>query len=936
MKINNENTDLAKLPLMLENFSRIREKAMEYIQQTATGRWTDHNLHDPGITIMEAVSYALADLGFRMNFPMQDILADENAQLPEHGFYYADQILPSHPVTIRDYRKILLDIPNVRNAWVYPLLDRNSPVKPDYEPVYILKMAEKLVVGHELTGYYGLSVIEANQVMANNRIFICGLYSIHIEFDSDPVWGNIDSGEAFESIYKKDHFGDMYYDISNWTDMVNNPLLLRELAEAFQQDRANIQLELVPSEKNKYNNSDGKLDERVLKEWYWHIDIYYKGVKKFRWEHVLFQPYFENDKGISGKDLKSILTNNGFAFFNACFQRIVALDKVYDEVMNQLRLRRNLCEDFLPGLAAIPAVELRVCADIDVESRVDIEQVQAEIFNKIEEYISPTSRFYTYQEMLAKGKSVEEILEGPILEHGFLLDEEMGPDSWQDVTLHVSDIVNAIYETEGLLNCRNLQVFLMDQDGIRITNDDKWTIPVPSGFKPRLNKRKSKLIFYKNDLPLTANFREAIQKLEMLKAGNSKWGSSEVPRPDLKPVYRNLALHYTIADEFPATYKIGRYFPDEYTQKPELFSSKQLEGYLLLFDQLMANFLKDLDELKDTLSWKQVQHVLHTSTNNEWRREYLLDLPVSSKWQQVVESKEEFVKRRNRVLDYLLSRFSEDLHEIDNYFYQATDNLAISQVEYYKYLIRVKQDYLRNYISISANRGAGIEAFLKPTYNETIPGGFELRLSQLLGCKLMIGGKRRRVADINTPDKYERGYFHIIEHILLRIPKLPAKVVTPLEMDGIRIELPGICADDDCTACNGDDPYSFTASVILPAWLPVYEDVRYRDFVERLIRKEAPAGVLLRICWIDKVSMLEFEIKLEDWWTARNKLLASLPASYNSNLIEFIKKSNEFITVLKKQRSEYFPATLHGCEDEGEENNGRVFLDKTFLGKPKK
>jgi hypothetical protein len=79
-------------------------------------------------------------------------------------------------------------------------------------------------------------------------------------------------------------------------------------------------------------------------------------------------------------------------------------------------------------------------------------------------------------------------------------------------------------------------------------------------------------------------------------------------------------LHYSLANEFPETYKIGKNLPDEFLDKPELFASKQLEGYLLLFEQLIANFLKDLDQLKAGLSWAPVNHMRHQSTDNTWRR----------------------------------------------------------------------------------------------------------------------------------------------------------------------------------------------------------------------------------------------------------------------------------------------------------------------------
>jgi hypothetical protein len=172
----------------------------------------------------------------------------------------------------------------------------------------------------------------------------------------------------------------------------------------------------------------------------------------------------------------------------------------------------------------------------------------------------------------------------------------------------------------------------------------------------------------------------------------------------------------------------------------------------------------------------------------------------------------------------------------------------------------------------------------------------------------------------------------VLEHILLRIPLLSKEALVQLQAKGINPALLGICTDDDCTACGGFDPYSFTVSLVLPAWIPVYKDVQYRDFVERLIRKETPAGVLLRICWLTEDAMASFEAALEGWWAAKHAFHNSTTPDSTDLLLALLEKQNVLVQVLKAQRSEYFQATLHGCEDEGEENNTRVFLNKSFLG----
>ena len=82
--------------------------------------------------------------------------------------------------------------------------------------------------------------------------------------------------------------------------------------------------------------------------------------------------------------------------------------------------------------------------------------------------------------------------------------------------------------------------------------------------------------------------------------------------------------------------------------------------------------------------------------------------------------------------------------------------------------------------------------------------------------------------------------------------------------------------------------------------------------------------------------MKNYEEKIEEWWKARQALFNTNSLNYNDKVVDFINKQNDFVQVIKSQRSDYFPATLHGCEDEGEENNTRIFLNKTILGTPKK
>jgi hypothetical protein len=932
MIINKENIDPLLLPTQLENFAELRAKAMEYIQQSAGATWTDHNLHDPGITILEAICYALGDVGFRMNFAKQDLLTDSEGNMAKNTHYLPAEILPCHAVTITDFRKLLLDLPTVKNAWLIPVLAENLAIKTDYEAMFVDEKGGNLLFEHEVNAKVGLTNAE-KQAILNKKIFLQGLYALNIQFEPQLILGNIDTGESFEPVYEKDYFGDIYMDIANWKQLINNKLALVSIAKA---NLADINLVFNINPKNKFNNADGQLDTRVLSQWYFDIDITIKNIHAFKLKEVLFEAFFESKKGISGKDLKKILTQNNFQFFRNMFERIKLLAKAYIDIDTVLQQNRNLCEDFLPQISAIPTIEFRICADIDIDPKMDLEQIQAEIYLKIEQYLSPTPTFYTFAELQAKGYSTDQILEGPLLKNGFLLESEMGPNFYQTFNIYLSDIINAIYEIEGLVNIKNVQLNLIDDSGKNIPNLNPWEIIVPQGFQPVLSKRKSKFTFFKNQLPLLANFKESIVKYNILNINAIKQVNAEVPNTVPKGTYRELALHYTLADEFPATYHIGKNLPDEYLSDTKYFTSKQLEGYLLLFDQTIANFLTDLDQLKYTTSWSNISHINFNSASPSWRRDFLVDTNVNIKWQNVVESENNFLEKRNETLDFLLARFAENLEGIDNFFYLTIDNLGIDKAQYFKDLIKLKQEFLANYISISANRGAAINYKENSSYLATFPAGYEQRIARFLGADLIKNGKRKTVADVNSNAKTERGYFHCLEHILLRLPLLSTEMKKVLSNNGLQPELLSICTDTDCTACGGFDPYSFTASLAMPGWLPIYADVQYRDYMEQLIRRETPVGVMLRICWIDKKTMTAFEKALEEWWKARFSFLESVAFNFIQNFEVLVKKQNELIQVLKSFRSVYPPATLHGCEDEStEENNTRIFLGKTHLGEPK-
>ena len=94
------------------DYEFLRQEGIRHLERMAGQLWTDFNAHDPGITILEQLCYAITDLGRRINYPIPDLLAGRTTD--SNCLYTPAQILPSAPVTREDLRKLLIDLAGVK------------------------------------------------------------------------------------------------------------------------------------------------------------------------------------------------------------------------------------------------------------------------------------------------------------------------------------------------------------------------------------------------------------------------------------------------------------------------------------------------------------------------------------------------------------------------------------------------------------------------------------------------------------------------------------------------------------------------------------------------------------------------------------------------------------------------------------------------------
>lgn len=102
-------------------YRRLQQQSIERLQALSGELWTDYNAHDPGVTMTDLLNYALSELDYRLRFSIPDYLTAGVFQPARYGLFSPLEVFPTAPVTVTDYRKLLIDaVEEIANLWIYP------------------------------------------------------------------------------------------------------------------------------------------------------------------------------------------------------------------------------------------------------------------------------------------------------------------------------------------------------------------------------------------------------------------------------------------------------------------------------------------------------------------------------------------------------------------------------------------------------------------------------------------------------------------------------------------------------------------------------------------------------------------------------------------------------------------------------------------------
>lgn len=485
------------------------------------------------------------------------------------------------------------------------------------------------------------------------------------------------------------------------------------------------------------------------------------------------------------------------------------------KVARCLHAHRGLCEDFA-SIEVLTALKVQVMATIEIGPAEDAAAVQADVTRRIADAISPPVPFATLSDLLLAGTPIDRIFDGPLLRHGFIADEALAAAPRREA-IHASDVIRAIMDAPGVR-----AVSLVTLSG------QQWSLTVPATMVAKLDvggsvitvRRGGKRVVVPPGTPATA----------------PPPAPPAAPGKLTPPAGRNRSVaHYmSVQEQLPEVYGIGEVGLPATATDARRGQAKQLQAYLLFFDQLMANHLAQLSHLKDLFSFDGggtstyfAQPIDAPALGLSTVRPALADaraavIENAVLYQGLARGVDQ--ERRGRFLNHLLARFGEviDIHDL------TLD------------LTPAKQAFLRRYPWLGAARGTGVDC-LRPSGPDNLSG-----LERRVRLKLGLGDDEKCL---------------VVEHILLRPIKEDAGQSKPF-----------------LVATAQRDPFSLQLTFVLKDGVGRYTDPvdpnGLKSIAGEIVRAETPAHLASSVLWLQGEAYEAFARTYQDWLSARRLYLA--------------------------------------------------------------
>jgi uncharacterized protein len=887
------------------DYSFLRKKGLEYIEQLSHKIWTDYNSHDPGVTILEMLAYAITDLGMRTSMPIENLLSpsEEESEENRKQFFTASEILPSAPVTRLDYRKLFIDIEGVKNCWIAPY----------YKKAYADCRNFRLSYNKE--DFIGVdnSFIKDFQLQ--------GLYSVLVDLEEpDPdkfptkALKDQEAERIFEEIRLRYHANrNLCEDMVSVAKVKTHPVAVC------------ASIEILPGADEELVHA------RVLHA----IDLYFSSDVRFYSLNQMLSKGYTVDQIFEGP-----LLQRGF---------IDKADLEASELRKEVRLSDIIKRIMdIEGVKLIRDISIRDCA-------------------------KPGSETGAWVICINEGRKPARCADSAFSYFKDVLPVNINP---KRVKAHLKEIFIA-EQTEQELAKYNMEPivpkgeYLGTSETTTIQNDFPDTYGIGRNGLPQrvgpvrlaqAKQLKGYLLFYDQ---IFATYFAQLGKVMDLLSVNQKPGPTYFTQAvsGVKD-FEELISNYPIGDDEELTRLLLGDLDNHIERKNRILDhliarfAEKFSDYAFLMKQLYGDYADQaILQTKNTFL-KDYHQTGRTrgSAFNGYKQ------PVTELWD--TDNISGFQKRIARLCGIKnynrrnLSRSFVEIYSLDNsggekvYRWRIrnlANKIVMSATEHYSAPKQAENEMNKSILKIiETDPDLVREVFQHEIVDETIAGNLQVQVSATgkysfnvidsdanpIGSQWVIA---RHFTYYNTVAELknailnliefmvesfsEEGMF-VVEHILLR-PDVTSPAV-PLK------QFMHIC-DDDCNGCGPLDPYSYRVTIVLPGWTYRFFNTDFRNYLENLIRKELPAHILARICWVgyrakqvsdDENHMMQFEAAFRRFLVGKTNLGQG---QNENNLIKLID-------IMGRLNSVYPSGTLMDCADEDEDLKGKVILGRTNIG----
>jgi hypothetical protein len=470
---------------------------------------------------------------------------------------------------------------------------------------------------------------------------------------------------------------------------------------------------------------------------------------------------------------------------------------VAEAVAERLHQHRNVGEDF----AEIKVVEIQrilVTATVEIGPVDDARAVYEEISTRIEDHIAPRIPRETARQWWSEGRTVDEIFDGPLLDQG-VIDSGALRAAARPEAIYTSKVIRAIADVPRVRAVTDIQVSPVDPN-------EPWVLKLDPKKSPRLDE-SSRITLTREGIPVVFPARARAPSRERVLARRVEGGVDPFAPPPARD--RQVARYHSVQHQFPRVYGLGDGNLPADAPPERRALARQLAGYLMFYDQPMANYLAQLAHLRDLFAF---------DADPQTYFEQPVDAPLLPPLPPP-ERDPPSPARRNGFLDHLLARFAEQLMDDG----RMEESKALSD----------KAAFLRAYPRISSARGTGLDVLRPP--GEQNRSGLEERIALKLGLDATNG---EQVA--------------LVEHVLLRHY---TGSVEPFALP------------------TGADPFSLQVTFVLPQYAGRFPEQSFRTLTEQTLREETPAHLVVYVQWLaTQKDWDDFIVVRDAWLTARQEL----------------------------------------------------------------